>query len=65
LGYSVIYLENHKCKICEAIKRNVIEPVAVFVPVIKNKNSLKSNFELNSEEQLEENLFKHYLHIKG
>ena len=63
MSYSVIYLENHKCKVCEAIDRNVIEPVAVFVP--QGKENLKSELEKLNSEQLEEKLKEHYQNIKG
>ncbi len=62
--YSVIYLENHKCKVCEAIKRNVIEPVAVFVPQGEKEN-LKSEFKNLNSEQLEEELEDFYQNIRG
>ncbi len=64
MGYSVIYLENHKCKVCEAIKRNVIEPVAVFVPEGEKEN-LKSEFKNLNSEQLEEELEDFYQNIRG
>ena len=63
VGYSAIYLENHKCKICEATKRNVVEPVAVFVP--EGEENLKSELEELNFQQLEERLKKHYQNIKG
>jgi len=65
LRYTVIYLENHKCKICEAIERNVIEPVAVFVPGREYKDNLKSELEKLNSEQLEKNLQEHYQNVKG
>jgi hypothetical protein len=45
LGYKVIYLDGKEgkpknCKICEELKRNVIEPVAVFLPEGKNLSDL-------------------------
>ncbi|WP_029520147.1 hypothetical protein [Persephonella sp. IF05-L8] len=40
MSYSVIYLENHECRICKEIGRNVIEPVVVFVPKEINKDTV-------------------------
>ena len=46
MGYRVIYLDGEEgrpkknCKICEALKRNVIEPVAVFLREDKNLSDL-------------------------
>jgi len=65
LSYSVIYLENHKCRICSLFNRNIIEPVAVFVPMGKEYQNLKQKFEELNPKQLEEELKKYYQKIKG
>ena len=46
MGYRVIYLDGEEgrpkktCKICEELERNVIEPVAIFLPEDKNLSDL-------------------------
>jgi len=62
LSYSVIYLENHKCEVCEKTERNVVEPVAVFVPV--GRENLKSELENLNSEQVEQKLKEVYRNIK-
>ncbi|GAX87745.1 conserved hypothetical protein [Lebetimonas natsushimae] len=66
MSYSVIYLDGtnglpfKECEVCKKIKRNVIEPVAVFVPKEK-ENEYKEKFKILSEEKLQkelENLYK-------
>jgi len=70
LRYSVIYLwdENknfevkHNCKVCEEIERNVIEPVAVFVPEGQEEKLKEKLLNLSSEE-LQEELEKLYENV--
>jgi len=70
--YSVIYLweedkdgvyrVKHPCKVCQEIKRNVIEPVAVFVPKGKKEEYREKLLKIESEEELqkvlEEEIYK-------
>jgi len=63
LSYSVIYLENHKCKFCKEIGRNVIEPVAVFVPE-GEEEKWESELEKLDSEQLEQRLKEVYRNVK-
>jgi uncharacterized protein YjbI with pentapeptide repeats len=68
--YSVIYLweedknghykVKHPCKVCQAIGRNVIEPVAVFVPKGKEEKYREKLLKIESEGELQKELEELY-----
>jgi hypothetical protein len=69
LSYSVIYLDGtnglpfKECEVCKKIKRNVIEPVAIFVPKEKEKE-YKEKFKNLSDNNLQKELESIYKNTK-
>jgi uncharacterized protein YjbI with pentapeptide repeats len=69
VSYSVIYLDGtnglpfKECEVCKKIKRNVIEPVAIFVPKEKEKE-YKEKFKNLSDNNLQKELESIYKNTK-